>query len=344
MHNIAILGCGRISASHVAALEKVSELKLVACCDILDERAAETAAKTGCTAYTDYEKMLENENIDMVALCTPSGMHPDHAIAAAKAGVNVLSEKPLGTSLEKVDRAIEACDRAKVLYMEVKQNRLNPTIVLLRQALEAGRFGRIHMITSNVLWTRPQDYYDMAPWRGTWEFDGGCLANQAAHYVDMVQWMGGAVEQVHAFSSTLGRRIEAEDTITVGLKFRNGAVGNINVSVLTYPRNLEGSITVMGDRGTAKIGGVAMNKVEIWDFDAPHKMDEQLDSVSYDPKSVYGGGHYVLYRDLPGMLDGTAKSYGFVTAREGRKTVEVLERAYERSKESSRVKVGRGIL
>jgi len=328
MHNIAILGCGRISASHVAALEKVSELKLVACCDILDERAAETAAKTGCTAYTDYEKMLENENIDMVALCTPSGMHPDHAIAAAKAGINVLSEKPLGTSLEKVDRAIEACDRAKVLYMEVKQNRLNPTIVLLRQALEAGRFGRIHMITSNVLWTRPQDYYDMAPWRGTWEFDGGCLANQAAHYVDMVQWMGGAVDQVHAFSSTLGRRIEAEDTITVGLKFRNGAIGNINVSVLTYPRNLEGSITIMGDRGTAKIGGVAMNKVEIWDFDTSHKMDEQLDSVSYDPKSVYGGGHYVLYRDLPGMLDGTAKSYGFVTAREGRKTVEVLERAY----------------
>jgi len=328
MHNIAILGCGRISASHVAAIEKVSELNLVACCDILEERAAETAAKTGCTAYTDYEKMLENESIDMVALCTPSGMHPDHAIAAAKAGVNVLSEKPLGTSLEKVDRAIEACDRAKVLYMEVKQNRLNPTIVLLRQALEAGRFGRIHMITSNVLWTRPQDYYDMAPWRGTWEFDGGCLANQAAHYVDMVQWMGGAVDQVHAFSSTLGRRIEAEDTITVGLKFRNGAIGNINVSVLTYPRNLEGSITVMGDRGTAKIGGVAMNKVEIWDFDAPHKMDDQLDSVSYDPKSVYGGGHYVLYRDLPGMLDGTGNSYGFVTAREGRKTVEVLERAY----------------
>jgi UDP-N-acetyl-2-amino-2-deoxyglucuronate dehydrogenase len=328
MHNIAILGCGRISASHVAAIEKVSELNLVACCDILEDRAAETAAKTGCTAYTDYEKMLENENIDMIALCTPSGMHPDHAVAAAKAGVNVLSEKPLGTSLEKVDRAIEACDRAKVLYMEVKQNRLNPTIVLLRQALEAGRFGRIHMITSNVLWTRPQDYYDMAPWRGTWEFDGGCLANQAAHYVDMVQWMGGAVEQVHALSSTLGRRIEAEDTITVGLKFRNGAIGNINVSVLTYPRNLEGSITIMGDRGTAKIGGVAMNKVEIWDFDAPHQMDEQLGSVSYDPKSVYGGGHYVLYRDLPGMLEGTGNSYGFVTAREGRKTVEVLERAY----------------
>ncbi|MCF4151120.1 Gfo/Idh/MocA family oxidoreductase [Dethiosulfovibrio sp. F2B] len=328
MHNIAILGCGRISASHVAAIEKVSELKLVACCDILEDRAAETAAKTGCTAYTDYEKMLEKEGIDMIALCTPSGMHPDHAVTAAKAGVNVLSEKPLGTSLEKVDRAIEACDRAKVLYMEVKQNRLNPTIVLLRQALEAGRFGRIHMITSNVLWTRPQDYYDMAPWRGTWEFDGGCLANQAAHYVDMVQWMGGAVEQVHAFSSTLGRRIEAEDTITVGLKFRNGAVGNINVSVLTYPRNLEGSITVMGEKGTVKIGGVAMNKIDIWEFDSPHPMDDEVESTSYDPKSVYGGGHYVLYRDLPGMLDGTSKSYGFVTAREGRKTVEVLERVY----------------
>ncbi len=328
MHNIAILGCGRISESHVAAIDKVDQLRLVACCDILEDRATATAAKTGCKAYTDYSAMLRDESIDLVALCTPSGLHPAHAITAAEAGVNVMSEKPLGTSLAEVDRAIAACDRAGVLYMEVKQNRLNPTIVLLRQALEAGRFGRIHMITSNVLWTRPQDYYDMAPWRGTWEFDGGCLANQAAHYVDMVQWMGGAVEQVYSLSSTLGRRIEAEDTITVGLKFRNGAIGNINVSVLTYPRNLEGSITIMGDRGTAKIGGVAMNKVEIWDFDAPHRMDEQLGSVSYDPKSVYGGGHYVLYRDLPGMLEGTGKSYGFVTAREGRKTVEVLERAY----------------
>ncbi len=335
MHTIAILGCGRISASHVVAIKKVEDLELVACCDILRERAEKTADEAGCAAYADYSAMLKNEKIDLVALCTPSGLHPAHAITAAEAGVNVLSEKPLGTSLKEVDKAISACDRAGVLYMEVKQNRLNPTIVLLRKALEAGRFGRIHMITSNVFWTRPQEYYDMAPWRGTWEFDGGCLANQAAHYVDMVQWMGGAVEDVHAFSSTLGRRIEAEDTITVGLKFRNGAVGNINVSVLTYPHNLEGSITIMGDKGTAKIGGVAMNKVEQWSFDTPHPMDNDAELVNYDPQSVYGGGHYVLYKDLPRMLNSTVQSYGFVTAREGRKTIAILERAYYTSHDSS---------
>ena len=332
MIRIALVGCGRISKSHTAAikeLEKERQGHLVACCDIIAERAQATAEAYGggCRAFSNYAEMLKEIDCDLVALCTPSGLHPKHAIQAAEAGRHVLSEKPLGTSLQAVDEAIAACDEAGVHYLEVKQNRLNPTIILLRRALEAGRFGRLHMITSNVFWARPQDYYDMAPWRGTWEFDGGALSNQAAHYVDMVQWMGGSVETVFALSSTLGRRIEAEDTITVGLKFRNGAIGNINVSVLTYPNNLEGSITVMGEKGTVRIGGVAMNKIEQWHFADEDPMDAEVESASYDPKSVYGGGHYVLYRELPEFLKG--KRTLLVPAREGRKTVELIFKSYK---------------
>jgi UDP-N-acetyl-2-amino-2-deoxyglucuronate dehydrogenase len=332
MIRIALVGCGRISKSHTAAikeLEKEGQGTLVACADIVAERAQATAADygKGCRAFSSYAEMLKETDCDLVTLCTPSGLHPKHAIMAARAGRHVLSEKPLGTSLKAVDEAIAACDEAEVHYLEVKQNRLNPTIVLLRKALEAGRFGRLHLITSNVFWTRPQDYYDMAPWRGTWEFDGGALSNQAAHYVDMVQWMGGAVEQVYALSSTLGRRIEAEDTITVGLKFRSGAIGSINVSVLTYPHNLEGSITVMGEKGTVRIGGVAMNRIEQWHFADEDPMDAAVEGASYDPKSVYGSGHRELYRNLPECL-GKERITPLVSAREGRKTVEILERAY----------------
>lgn len=331
MLRIALVGCGRISKNHIEAIEALRQegkAQLVGVCDLLPDRAEAAAAVAGspCRPFTDYATMLREVECDLVSLCTPSGLHPRHAIQAARAGRHVLSEKPLGTSLAAVDEAIRVCDEAGVLYMEVKQNRLNPPIRLLRRALEAGRFGRLHMITANVFWTRPQEYYDQAPWRGTWEFDGGCLSNQAAHYVDMVQWMGGSVEQVFALSSTLGRRIEAEDTITVGLKFRSGAIGSINVSVLTYPRNLEGSITVMGERGTVRVGGVAMNRIEQWQFADDDVMDQQVKSVGYEPKSVYGSGHRFVYENVLNAAVGVEAKV--VNAREGRKTVELIEGVY----------------
>ncbi|EFQ24236.1 oxidoreductase domain protein [Aminomonas paucivorans DSM 12260] len=331
MLRIALVGCGRISKNHIEAIEALRQegkAQLVGVCDLLSDRAEAAAAVAGspCRPFTDYATMLREVECDLVSLCTPSGLHPRHAIQAARAGRHVLSEKPLGTSLAAVDEAIRVCDEAGVLYMEVKQNRLNPPIRLLRRALEAGRFGRLHMITANVFWTRPQEYYDQAPWRGTWEFDGGCLSNQAAHYVDMVQWMGGSVEQVFALSSTLGRRIEAEDTITVGLKFRSGAIGSINVSVLTYPRNLEGSITVMGERGTVRVGGVAMNRIEQWQFADDDVMDQQVKSVGYEPKSVYGSGHKFVYENVLNAAVGVEAKV--VNAREGRKTVELIEGVY----------------
>jgi UDP-N-acetyl-2-amino-2-deoxyglucuronate dehydrogenase len=331
MIRIALLGCGRISKNHIdsiKALHSENRAALVAACDIIPDRAKAAASSwgEGCTHYTDFAEMLKTEDIDLVSICTPSGLHPEHVIQAAKAGKHALSEKPAGIKTGDVDRAIQTCDAARVKYFVVKQNRFNKTVQMLRQALDAGRFGRIYMIASNVFWTRPQDYYDQAKWRGTWEFDGGCLSNQAAHYVDLMQWIGGAVESVQAFSATLGRRIEAEDTIVVNLRFRSGALGSINVTVLTYPKNLEGSITVLGEKGTVRIGGVALNKIEQWQFEDSHPMDEEVKNISYETGSVYGFGHLDFYRHCLDVLDNGAEE--MVSGREGRKTVEIIEAAY----------------
>lgn len=343
MHKFALVGCGRISKNHIDSIKTLhSEYRanLVAVCDIIPDRAELVSAPWGggCKPYTNYEEMLAKEDIDIVSICTPSGMHPRHTILAAEHGKQVLCEKPSGTKLVEVDAAIDACDKAGVRYFVVKQNRFNKTVQMLRKALETGRFGQIYMITSNVLWTRPQDYYDQARWRGAWEFDGGCLCNQAAHYVDLVQWMGGAVESVQAFSATLARRIEAEDTIVVNLRFRSGALGSINVTVLTYPKNLEGSITVLGEKGTVRIGGVALNKIEQWQFEDPHPMDEEVKSLSYETGSVYGFGHLDFYRHCLDVLDNGAEE--LVSGREGRKTVEIIEAAYQSALSGGQVKPG----
>jgi len=339
MYKFALVGCGRISKNHIESLkqlEKENKAKLIACCDVIPERADAAAEAAGCKAYYSYEKMLAESDCDIVSICTPSGLHPRHTIMAAQAGKHVLSEKPSGTKLSEVDKAIDACDEAGVKYFVVKQNRFNKTVQLLKKALDEGRFGRIYMLLSNVLWTRPQEYYDLAPWRGAWEFDGGCLCNQAAHYVDLMQWIGGAVESVQAFSATLARRIEAEDTIVVNLRYRNGALGSINVTTLTYPKNLEGSITVIGERGTVRIGGIALNKIEVWEFDKKHPMDEDVNNANTNPDSVYGFGHLDFYRHAVEALDGS--SNGTVEGREGRKTVEIIEAAYQSALSGGQVK------
>lgn len=340
MYSFALAGCGRISKNHIdalAELEKEGRAKLVACCDPVADRACAVAEKTGCQAFPSIGSMLDAVRADVLSICTPSGLHPDHVEQAARRGVHALSEKPAGTSLHSVDRAIDACDQGGVHYFVVKQNRFNKTIRLVRRALEEGRFGRLYMLSSNVYWTRPQDYYDQAKWRGTREFDGGALSNQASHYVDMIQWMGGAVESVHAFAATLARRIEAEDSIVVNLRYRSGALGSINVTNLAYPKNLEGSLVILGERGTVRIGGVALNTIESWQFADSHPMDDEVEQANTNPPSVYGFGHLPYYRHVADVLDGTAEP--LLTGREGRKSVEIIEAAYESSRTGSAVAV-----
>ena len=329
---IALVGCGRISGNHIAAIDKLEGLDLVAVCDTELSRAEAVAQPRGIPAFRTLEDMLAGADCDVVAICTPSGLHPAHGILAAKAGKHVVSEKPMATRLEDADALVHACDEAGVHLFVVKQNRLNPPIQLLRRAVEKGRFGRIYMANATVRWTRPQEYYTQAPWRGTWEFDGGAFMNQASHYVDLIQWLVGPVESVVAKTATLARQIEAEDSGAAVMRFRSGALGVIEVTVLTYPRNMEGSITILGEKGTVKIGGTAVNRVEHWQFaeyDDDDKAVEQLMQAA-NPASVYGSGHFGYYENVLAVLRGDARPE--TDGRAGRKSLELILGIYESAK------------
>ena len=230
---------------------------------------------------------------------------------------------------------VRACDQAGVRLFVVKQNRSNRTLRLLKQAVETGRFGRIYMIGVNVFWTRPQSYYDSAAWRGTWEFDGGAFMNQASHYVDLLDWIGGPVESVMAYTGTLARNIEVEDTGVAALKWRNGAMGTISVTMLTYPKNLEGSITVLGEKGSVRIGGVAVNEIKHWEFDSADAMDAQVGEASYQTTSVYGFGHPLYYDNVINTLRGEAEPQ--TDGREGLKSLELLVALYLSARDGKRV-------
>lgn len=327
---IALLGCGRISRNHFDAIGKIDELQLVAVCDVVEARAREAGEREDVPWFTSYAKMLEQVPCDVVALCTPSGLHPQHGIAAARAGKHVVCEKPMAITLTSADELVQACDDAGVHLFVVKQNRLNPPIQLLKRAIDKGRFGRLYMANTTVRWTRPQEYYDQAPWRGTWEFDGGAFMNQASHYVDLMQWLVGPVESVIAKTATMARRIEAEDTGAAVLKFRNGALGVIEVTMLTYPKNLEGSFTLIGEKGTAKIGGTAVNKIEHWAFADSDPDDALVAQVNTDPPSVYGFGHEPYYRNVLRVLRGEAVAD--TDGRGGRKSLELILGIYESAK------------
>jgi UDP-N-acetyl-2-amino-2-deoxyglucuronate dehydrogenase len=230
---------------------------------------------------------------------------------------------------------VQACQHAGVRLFVVKQNRLNPTVQALKQALDAGRFGRVVLATSQVFWTRPQAYYDAAPWRGRWDLDGGAFMNQASHYVDLMDWLVGPVDNVHAYTATLGRDIEAEDTGVMSLRLRHGGLASISVTMLTHPKNLEGSITVLGERGTVRLGGTALNQVAHWDFDTPDPMDAHIQSASYVTDSVYGLGHPGVLDNVIQTLQGRASAH--VDGYEGLRSLELLIAAYRSARDGHRV-------
>lgn len=243
----------------------------------------------------------------------------------------------MAISLEAADELVQACDAADVHLFVVKQNRLNPPIQLLKRAVDKGRFGRLFMANVTVRWTRPQEYYDAEPWRGTWEFDGGAIMNQASHYVDLMQWLVGPVESVMAKTATQARRIEAEDSGVAVMRFRSGALGVLEVSVLTYPRNLEGSITLLGEKGAVKIGGTAVNRVEHWAFADYDDDDKLVDAANTSPPTVYGFGHEGYYRNVVAVLRGEAKAE--TDGRAGRKSLELILGIYESAKTGREVPI-----
>jgi len=327
---VAFVGCGRISANHFEAIGKIDGFELVAVCDVIAERAREAGEKLGVPWFTSQERMLAEVPCDVVSIATPSGMHPAHGIIAANAGKHVICEKPMAISLASADALVKACDDAGVQLFVVKQNRLNATIQLVKRALDKGRFGRLYMANATVRWARPQEYYDQAPWRGTWEFDGGAFMNQASHYVDLMQWFMGPVESVMAKTATMARRIEAEDSGAALLKFRSGAIGVMEVTMLTFPKNYEGSITILGERGTVRIGGTAVNRIEHWQFSDYDDDDKLVEAANTNPPSVYGFGHEPYYRNVLKVLRGEAAPD--TDGRGGRKSLELILGIYESAK------------
>lgn len=324
---IGIVGCGRISRNHFGALEKHADnMELAAVCDIDHGVMQAHEEKYRVAGYTRIEDMLAEAKPDLIALCTPSGLHPGQTILAARRGIHVMTEKPMATRWSDGLQMVKACDEARVRLFVVKQNRRNPTLQLLKRAIDEKRFGRIHMVQINVFWTRPQEYYDSAKWRGTWELDGGAFMNQASHYVDLIDWLIGPVANVQAMTGTLARDIEVEDTGVMNIRWRSGALGAMSVTMLTYPKNLEGSITILGENGSVRVGGVAVNEIQQWEFADERDYDQQVRSASYETTSVYGFGHPLYYKNVIDALRGEAAPE--TDGREGLKSLELLIAAY----------------
>jgi len=330
MLKFALLGCGRISKKHAELLgtNQIANAKLVAVCDIDSEKAKTLGEKYNIPYYTDVDTMMQNADIDVVTVLTESGNHAKNVVHLAKYGKHIIVEKPMALRLDDADEMIKACAENNCKLFVVKQNRFNLPVIQLRKALEAGRFGKLVMGTIRVRWSRPQRYYDQDAWRGTWAYDGGVLTNQASHHIDLLQWMMGEVESVFAKSTTALVDIEAEDTAVVVVKFRNGALGIIEATTAVRPKDLEGSLSVLGETGTVEIGGFAVNEIVHWNFTEAKPQDNEVkEKYSVNPPNVYGFGHLEYYNDVINSITNNTKS--LIDGFEGKKSLEIISAIYE---------------
>ncbi|MGH1441581.1 MAG: Gfo/Idh/MocA family protein [Cellvibrionaceae bacterium] len=328
--SVALVGCGRISARHAELLggDQIAGAKLAAVCDIDAHRALTLGQKYAVPHFTNMHEMMQSSNFDLVAILTESGFHAQHAIELAPYGSNILVEKPMALLVSDADRMIEACEKAGVRLFVVKQNRFNLPVQKLREAVDEDRFGKLILGTVRVRWCRPQAYYDQASWRGTWRLDGGVLTNQASHHVDLLEWMMGDVESVFGKATTALAEIEAEDTAVVTLKFANGALGLIEATTATRPRDLEGSLSLLGEKGSVEIGGFAVNQLKHWSFTEERPDDKNvIEKFSVNPPDVYGYGHRSYYEHVVSCLRHGAGQ--LVDGLQGRRSLELISAIYE---------------
>lgn len=328
----ALVGCGRIARKHAEILAngQVPGCALDSVCDILPDRAKTFGETYGVPHYTDMHAMMQarHRDLDVVSVLTESGLHAAHTIALAPYGKHIVVEKPMALTLDDADEMIRMCDANGVRLFVVKQNRYNLPVTRLREALDRGRFGKLVMGTVRVRWSRDQAYYDQDPWRGTWAMDGGVFANQASHHIDLLEWMLGEPETVFARSRTALVDIEAEDTGIAFIRFRDGAFGVIEATTACRPKDLEGSLSILGESGTVEIGGFAVNEMRVWNFTDPEPGDaEVLASARENPPNVYGFGHIAYLTSVAEKIrDGGA---ALVDGLEGRKSLELISAIYE---------------
>lgn len=328
--NFALVGCGRIAKRHSELLggQQIGNAKLVAVCDQISAKAEKIATEFKVPFFTDMHEMMRTVNIDVVVVLTESGSHAAHVVALAPYGKHIVVEKPMALTLDDADAMIDACHSAGIKLFIVKQNRFNVPVLKLREALNAGRFGKLVLGTVRVRWCRPQAYYDQDAWRGTWAMDGGVLTNQASHHVDLLEWIMGDVTSVFAMSSTALVNIEAEDTAVVTLRFKNGALGIIEATTAVRPKDLEGSLSVLGEGGVVEVGGFAVNKMKVWSFSQTQPSDEVvMEQYSVNPPNVYGFGHQAYYEHVVDCV--LNDSSHLVDGHQGRKSLALINAIYE---------------
>jgi UDP-N-acetyl-2-amino-2-deoxyglucuronate dehydrogenase len=344
-----IIGCGRISVNHVeAAYNNRDTVELAAVCDLIPQNMEKALSSSSFTAgdkaairrYTDYKEMLKAEQPELVAIATESGKHAAIALDVIAAGSNLIVEKPIALSLADADAMIAAAKEKGVVLCTNHQNRFNKSIQKIREAMESGRFGRLMHGAAHIRWNRGQDYYTQAPWRGTWAQDGGALMNQCIHNIDLLRWMmGDEITEVMAYTDKLSHPyIEAEDLGLAIIKFRNGSYGLIEGTTNIYPRNLEETLYIFGERGTVKAGGKSVNLIEEWLFgDGKDNADAVIAECAETPPNVYGFGHTPLYADVAAAIREGRPPY--IDGEAGRRALELVLAIYKSAKEGKPVQL-----
>lgn len=323
----ALIGCGAIANKHFIAIKRLNNAEVVGAFDIDVKSAKLFEDKYQIPAFTNIDEMIKKTNPDVLNILTPSGLHGENILELIHFNRHFVVEKPLALRLDQIDRILEECDKRGLKIFVVKQNRFNPPIQKLKEALNKGRFGKLVMGTIRVRWCRNQDYYNQKSWRGTWAFDGGVLTNQASHHIDMLVWMMGDVESVMAKTATRLVKIEAEDTGVAILRFRNGALGVIEATTATRPKDLEGSISILGEKGSVEIGGFFMNELKTWSFSDTDEMDKDIWEKYAKTLEEQAWNHTEFYKDVVESISSNQK--GLIDGLEGRKSVEIINAIYE---------------
>ena len=340
----ALIGCGRISTNHVKAVIN-NNLEFIAACDVIPEHIEAVLAKHGLEKdssikrYTDYKKMIEENSLELVGIATESGLHAEIALDFIEHGINVIIEKPMAMSISDANRIIELSTKKNVKVSACHQNRFNIAVQKMRKALESGRFGKISHGSIHVRWNRDKAYYEQAPWRGTWAQDGGALMNQCIHGIDLLRWMmGNEIEEVYGVTKQqFHDYLEAEDIGMAVVKFTNGAVATIEGTTNVYPKNLEETLYLFGERGTVKLGGTSTNNIDVWNFSDETELDKENKGLQEQTSNVYGNGHTSLYAD---MIDAILKDrQPYVDAYAGKNALELVLAIYKSQKEGRPVKL-----
>ena len=334
MIRVALVGLGQIAQKHLITIVNNKKLKLVAICDNNKKKITNLKKLEqfeNINFYFSYDKLIELEKIDYVVLCTPSGLHPQQTILASKKKINVISEKPMATNLIDAKKIFFEIKKNKTKYFVVKQNRYIPIILYLKKLIDNNQLGKIYFVNINVFWNRPQSYYNLDKWRGTKKLDGGAILNQASHYVDLLYWLFGKIKKINCFRKTLARNIEVEDTAVISLEWKRGCLGNLNVSMLSYKKNFEGSLSIVSEKGTVSIGGKALNKIKYCNL-----KNKKIEKKIFNLKSLENlEGNYcykIFYKNIIKDFEKKNLKNNYLSdAKDAQNAMKIIFNAYESS-------------